>query len=531
MKKTFLVCLTWLFAFAGQAQVSYDIIPLPQHVEVAPKGEFTLVSGSVIAYPAGQAGMQRNAEFLSDYVRTAIGMQLTPKGNAAKSAAITLKLGLKSENREAYELKVTKKGITIEGASEAGVFYGIQALRKVFGTEAADTLRLPYATLADAPRFPYRGVHIDCARHFFPVDFLKRYIDILALHGCNQLHWHLTDDQGWRFEVKALPDLAKKASIREETVVGRNLGIYDGQEYGRGLYYTQEQCREIVQYAAERHINVIPEIDLPGHMVAALSVMPELGCTGGPYKVWTIWGVSEDVLCAGNPKVMDFLKTVLSELADVFPSELIHIGGDESPRTRWQQCPKCQSKMKALGLKHESELQTYINKELEVFMAAKGRRLVGWDETLEGGLSENALVMSWRGIQGGIQAARLHHQVIMTPTGTCYFDYYQLKNQDAQPLGIGGYVPVSRVYEQEPVPAELTDEEKKYILGVQCNLWSEYIGSPQHMEFMLLPRLAAMSEVQWAQPQRKNLADFMKRLPRMQQLYKKLGYKACGKVE
>lgn len=531
MKKTFWVCFTCLLALSAQAQVSYDIIPLPQRVEVAPKGAFTLLSGSNIAYPANNEGMKQNAAFLQDYVQASIGMKLMPLENATKGAVITLKLGLKSNNREAYEIKVTKKGIVIEGASEAGVFYGIQAFRKVLGTVPADTLHLPYATLADAPRFPYRGVHIDCARHFFSVDFLKRYIDILALHGCNQLHWHLTDDQGWRFEVKALPDLAQKGSIREQTVLGRNLGLYDGQEYGRGLYYTQEQCREIVQYAAERHINVIPEIDLPGHMVAALSVMPELGCTGGPYKVWTLWGVSEDVLCAGNPKVMDFLKTILSEVTEVFPSELIHIGGDESPRTRWQQCPKCQAKMHALGLQHESELQTYINKELEVFMAAKGRRLVGWDETLEGGLSENALVMSWRGTQGGIQAARLHHQVIMTPTDGCYFDYYQLKDHDIQPLGIGGYVPVSRVYELEPVPAQLSDEEKPYILGVQCNLWSEYIASNQHMEYMLLPRLAAMSEIQWIQPERKNLADFMKRLPRMQQLYQKLGYRACRKVE
>ena len=358
----------------------------------------------------------------------------------------------------------------------------------------------------------------------------------MALHGVNKFHWHLTDDQGWRFEVKSLPELAKKAGYRPHTILGKNIGVRDADntlfdDTPEEGYYTQNQIKAIVEYAAERYITIIPEIDLPGHMVAALSVYPELGCTGGPYSVWCQWGISHDVLCAGNPKTLEFLKKVYSELCDVFPSKYIHIGGDESPRTRWQKCPKCQAKMKELGLQKEAELQTYINKEMERFLAEKGRELIGWDETLEGGLSENATVMSWRGYKGGIEAARQHHRVIMTSTDNCYIDYYQLKNHNVQPLAIGGYLPVSKVYSMEPIPAELTPEEGKYIMGAQCNLWTEYVVSPDHASYMLLPRLAAMCEVQWTQPDKKNYEDFCKRLPLLQQTYRRLGYKYCTAIE
>lgn len=531
MKRKLLSIAMLTLALSVPAQVSYDIIPQLNSVHLETKGgAFALVQGAVVSTTAKNRTMMRNAEFLCEYLQESVGMNLKIENNS-KHAAITLRLGLKHENPEAYAIVVSKKGIDIQGVTPAGVFYGIQALRKIVGVENSDTLLLPYVRITDHPRFAYRGVHLDCARHFFSFDFMKKYIDILALHGCNQFHWHLTDDQGWRFEVKAYPELAEKASIRRETVIGHNLGIYDGIEYGRGMFYTQEQCRELVAYAQERNINIIPEIDLPGHMVAALHVMPELGCTGGPYEVWSVWGVSHDVLCAGNPKVLEFLKNVLAEVADVFPSKYIHIGGDESPRTRWEKCPKCQAKMKELGLTRTAELQTYINKELEQFMTAKGRRLIGWDETLEGGLSQNALVMSWRGIQGGIEAAQQGHDVIMTPNGECYFDYYQLRERHAQPLGIGGYLPLSTVYNQEPIPSQLTKDQQHHILGVQCNLWTEYVLSPDHVQFMLLPRLSAMSEVQWVTPEHKNLENFKQRLPRLLKLYDKLGYKRCPKVE
>lgn len=533
MKKTFLLtALAMSSCLASWAQVSYDIIPRPQSVEQPKKtGELILTANAEVGTDTQSEAMTRLAGMVVSNMAEGPGLQVAFNAKA-KKPAIMLALGLKSENKEAYKIEVDKKGVTIQGATEEGVFRGIQSLYKILGTEQADTLRLPYVTIQDEPRFGYRGVHMDVARHFFPMEEVKQYIDILALHGCNQLHWHITDDQGWRFEVKSMPELAKKGSIRKQTVIGHNLPIFDGQEYGRDMYFTQEQCREIVKYAAERYINIIPEIDLPGHMVAALHVYPELGCTGGPYDVWGIWGVSADVLCAGNPQVLPFLKKVLDEVCEVFPSKYIHIGGDESPRDRWKACPKCQAKMKELGLTRESELQTYINKELEKYIAEKhGRRIIGWDETLEGGLSEDAIVMSWRGNAGGIQAAKLHHEVVMTPNSECYFDYYQLKNHNAQPMAIGGYIPVSKVYSLEPVPAELTEEEGKYILGAQCNLWSEYITAPEHLEFMLLPRLAALCEVQWTKPELKNLENFKARLPRMMKMYDRKGWKYCPWTE
>ena len=438
-------------------------------------------------------------------------------------------IDLKSDNPEAYRIVVDTKGVTIHGASDAGVFHGQQTFLKSIALEEGTEISLPCAIIEGAPRFQYRGAHLDVARHFIPTDFIYKYIDIMALHGLNEFHLHLTDDQGWRFEVKSMPELALKGQFRPNTIIGNNCGIYDDSpEQG---YYTQEELRRIVKYAAERYINIIPEIDLPGHMVAALSVYPNLGCTGGPYNVWTKWGVSPDVLCAGNPDVLPFLKKILSELCDVFPSKIIHIGGDESPRDRWKACPKCQAKMKELGLTKEAGLQTYINKELDKFLTERGRILMGWDETLEGGLSENAMVMSWRGVNGGIASARQHHRAVMTPSGWCYFDHYQLQDKNKQPLAIGGYTPVSKVYAYEPVPKELTAEEQKYIIGVQCNLWTEYIVSPEHVQYMLLPRLTALSEIQWLEPEKKDYEDFKKRLATMQKIYDKLGYKYCRRYE
>ncbi len=528
------VCVTLMAALAW-AEVSYDVIPLPRSIELSKKGEvFALTKGATVTWASGNEKMASNARLLVEYLRADANFQLKAEADVKKGAAIVLKIRNEkvkgeSENPEAYRLTVNRGGITIEGATEEGVFRGIQTLRKAIGTDGGEQIDLPYVTINDEPRFSYRGVHFDTARHYFPVDFIKTYLDIMALHGCNQFHWHLTEDQGWRFEVKSMPELAKKGSVRQKTVVGRNSGIYDGQPYGG--YYTQQECREIVAYAAKRFINVIPEIDLPGHMLGALHVYPELGCTGGPYEVWPIWGVSEDVLCAGNPKTLDFLKKVYDELCDVFPSKYIHIGGDESPRVRWKNCPKCQAKMKELGLTKEAELQTYINKEMDKHLAAKGRTLIGWDETLEGGLSENGIVMSWRGMKGGIAAARQHHRVIMTPTDYCYIDYYQLKEDWAQPHGIGGYLPVSKVYSMEPVPAELSKDEAQYIMGAQVNLWTEYVAYPEHAMYMLLPRLDAISEVQWMQPEQKDYEAFKVRLGRMQDLYNKLGYKYCYRIE
>ena len=433
---------------------------------------------------------------------------------------------------EAYTISITKKGIDISAPTTAGLYRAIQTLRKAMPLAKKDATQvlLPVGIVEDQPRFAYRGAMLDCARHYFKPDVIKRYIDVLALHGCNQLHWHLTEDQGWRFEVKALPDLAQKGSVREKTVIGHNTGVFDDTPYGG--FYTQAECRELVNYARERYINIIPEIDLPGHMMAALHVYPNLGCTGGPYAVNPEWGVMREVLCAGNPE------TVMGELCDVFPSKYIHIGGDECPKERWKQCPKCQAKAKALGLKDdgkhsiENQLQTWINHEMEAFLRERGRDMIGWDEVLEGGLTEGGIVMSWRGIKGGIEAAKQHHRVIMTPTTFCYIDYYQLKDHNRQPEAIGGYLPVSKVYSFEPlVPDDLSEEEQKYILGAQVNLWTEYVAYPQQVFYMLLPRLDAISEVQWCRPDQKDFDDFKARLPRMKQLYDRVGVNYCRNLE
>ena len=539
MKKIIASLTVALVSTCAMAEVNFQVIPLPQSVVLDASGKTTLmIKGQAVSYPADNARMKRNAEFAEEFLGLKPQAELATKGRkkAKDITPVRLTLGLASDNPDAYQITVDKKGVLIQGASESGVFYGIQTLRKSIAQEQGDTITLPWAIIKDEPRFQYRGTMLDCARHFFPAEYIKTFIDILALHGVNKMHWHLTDDQGWRFEVKSLPDLAKKGSYRPHTILGSNVGLHDPDnvlydDTPEEGFYTQEQLREIVAYAAERYITIIPEIDLPGHMVAALSVYPELGCTGGPYFVRPYWGIDPDVLCAGNPKTLEFIKTVLGEICDVFPSKYIHIGGDESPRKRWEACPKCQAKMKELGLQKEAQLQTYINKEVEKFLATKGRELIGWDETLEGGLSENATVMSWRGFKGGIEAARLHHRVIMTPTSHCYIDYYQLKDHRAQPHAIGGYLPLSKVYSLEPVPEELTPEEAKYILGAQCNLWTEYVLSPDHVEYMLLPRLAAMCEVQWRPAGEKSFEEFTGRLSDMEKMYRRLGYKYCTSYE
>ncbi|MBP5772396.1 MAG: beta-N-acetylhexosaminidase [Bacteroidaceae bacterium] len=555
MKKIILsilfVCVPALALMAERAD--YRIIPLPKTVQTDSTQVFTLQAGMGIAYDAGNPEISRNAQFLRLWVEelTGIKLQLTPDD---KKAAIRLTIGfptdkkakkakkgqkgveLTEQQQEAYTISIGKDGIVVAARKPVGLFRAAQTLRKTLPVKVVSSVEFPYAQIADEPRFEYRGAMLDCARHFFSMQTLKQYVDVMALHGCNQLHWHLTEDQGWRFEVKALPELAKKGSVREQTVIGHNTGVYDGQRYGG--YYTQEQCRELVNYAAERYINIIPEIDLPGHMMGALHVFPNLGCTGGPYPVWPHWGVSHEVLCPGNPETLTFLKTVVGELCDVFPSKYIHIGGDECPKERWKTCPKCQAKAKELGLKNdgkrsvENQLQTWVNHEMEAFLSERGRDMIGWDEVLEGGLTEKGIVMSWRGINGGIEAAKQHHRVIMTPTTFCYIDYYQLKDHNRQPEAIGGYLPLSKVYSFEPlIPDQLSEDEQRYILGPQVNLWTEYIAYPQHVFYMLLPRLDAISEVQWCRSDQKNLDDFKTRLPRMLQLYDRLGLTYCRAME
>ena len=528
-----LVTLCLMACKSTEPVIHYEVIPLPQSISYTHQKPFELDAQTVITYPQGDALLQRNAQFLASYLKEITGLTLTTEPNVNSGKVIRLKTDLKKPNQEAYQLTVASEQITIDGASPAGVFYGIQTLRKSIDVTEPKSLAFPTAVIDDAPRFAYRGMHFDVSRHFFTVDFIKQYIDILALHNLNKFHWHLTDDQGWRIEIKKYPRLTEVGSTRKETLIGHLLKDkphqFDGKPYGG--FYTQEQIKEIVKYAQDRYITIIPEIDIPGHTLAVLTAYPELGCTGKDCAVGTKWGVFDDVLCAGNEASYEFLEGVFDEITELFPSKYIHIGGDECPKTRWKECPKCQAKIKALGLKSDAEhtaeqkLQGYVVSRVEQFLKKKGREVIGWDEILEGdNISQDAIVMSWRGTEGGIAAAQRHNRAIMTPHYSLYFDYNQGEDLSKEPLSIGEYLPVKKVYDYEPIDPKLTPEQGKYILGAQANLWTEYIASPAHAEYMLLPRLAALAEVQWTAPEKKNYADFLKRLGNLLNYYQKEGY-------
>ena len=519
---------------APTAQANYEVIPMPQSITLSNSdNQFVLHSGTLISYTSGNEDMARNAQFLQTYLADQLGYTLRIEPGIA-SKGIVLKLN-EGQASEGYTITVDADRVLVEATSPAGIFYGIQTIRKAVPVEMGAVVGFPAGVITDAPRFAYRGAHLDVCRHFFSVDSVKTYIDMLVLHNMNKFHWHLTEDQGWRMEIKQFPKLTEIGSVRNGTMIRKDWNSNDSIQYGG--FYTQDECREIVKYAADRYITVIPEIDMPGHMVAAVTAYPELGCTGGPYEVRTIWGVSEELLCAGNEKVYDFVDKVLDEVMDVFPSKDIHIGGDECPKTEWEKCPKCQSKIKALGLKKddrftaEQKLQAYFTKHVDEYLTKHGRNAIGWDEILEGGVSENATVMSWRGESGGIEAARLKHRVIMTPNTYCYFDYYQSKDRDNEPFAIGGFLPIKHVYDYEPLPANLTPEEQSYIWGVQCNVWTEYIPTFSHVQYMMLPRGAALSEVQWSLPEAKDYEKFKnERLPRLIKIYELYGYNYSRRI-
>lgn len=534
MKKLFLLILAGIFStYNSNGQTtSYSVIPAPQMVNTAGQNSFHLKKNTTIAYPKGNELLKRNAEFLSEYIGQATGSAPAIRTYTEEKKAnntIILALDPAIKNKEGYILTTTSKSIRISGQTANGIFYGIQTLRKAIPATAQKAeISLPAGEIKDEPRFSYRGMHLDVCRHFYPVEFVKRYIDLLALHNMNTFHWHLTEDQGWRIEIKKYPKLTEIGSIRSKTVIGKaGSGKYDNTPYGG--FYTQEQAKEIVKYAQERFITVIPEIDLPGHMLAALAAYPELGCTGGPYEVCPDWGIFDDVLCIGNDKTLPFLEDVLAEIIEIFPSKYIHIGGDEAPRTRWKECIKCQARIKNEGLKADKEhtaedrLQTFCMTRIEKYLNGKGRQIIGWEEILKGDVAPNATVMSWRGIQSGIKAAQMGHDVIMVPKEHCYFDYYQAKDTKQEPLAIGGFVPVENVYNLNPVPDELTPEQQKHILGAQANLWSEYIPTTQQVEYMVLPRMAALSEALWTQPQSKDYESFLQRLPWLVKLYQRDG--------
>ncbi|UZH55423.1 beta-N-acetylhexosaminidase [Salinimicrobium tongyeongense] len=505
----------------------YSVIPLPVRMNTAP-GRFVIDEHTRIV---ASDSLVPEANFLSQLLSGASGFKLeTVTSGKAGDHVIILKLDSEIQEEEGYKLSVTYDQIKISGKTSQGVFYGIQSLRLLMPAEAevaqVTDLTIPAVEIEDAPRFSYRGMHLDVARHMFPLEFIKKYIDLLALHKMNRFHWHLTEDQGWRIEIKKYPKLTEIGSVRKGTMVEKNWDEHDGKEYGG--FYTQEEVKEVVAYAAARHITVIPEIEMPGHATAALAAYPEFGNNTGPYEVETKWGVFPTIF-APKEETFKFLEDVLTEVMDLFPSEYIHIGGDEAPKTEWEESEQAQAVIKREGLKDEHELQSYFISRIEKFLNENGRQIIGWDEILEGGLAPNATVMSWRGSKGGIEAARQGHDVVMTPNDHLYFDYYQSKNED-EPLGIGGFVPVEKVYSFNPVPQELSEEEGKHILGAQANLWTEYIKTTDHVEYMVLPRLTALAEVNWTPVAKKDWGNFLSRLKVMKERYEALDYNYAAHV-
>jgi len=496
----------------AQSANSKPTLPLiPQPVQVSTTNQvFTL--GPKTALLTGKGIAASNATLFKQYVSTVSGNALNLKAAGKGGNVISLKLdSLAVPHKEGYRLVIDQKQVTLTGHDEAGVFYGLQTLSQLIKPSPAASVQLPGCAITDYPRFAYRGMHLDVSRHMFPVITLKKWLDVLAFYKINTFHWHLTDDQGWRIEIKKYPRLQSVSAYRNETLIGHKRELphrFDGQRYGG--YYTQEEVKDLVRYAAERHITVIPEIEMPGHASAALTAYPDLGCTGGPYHTATFWGVFDDVYCAGNDATFTFLNNVLDEVAALFPSSYLHIGGDECPKTRWQACPKCQKRIKDEHLRDERELQSYFIRRISQHLATKNRQLMGWDEILEGGLTAGATVMSWTGEQGGIEAAKLGHSVVMTPEKQVYLDYYQTL-YPADSLAAGGYTPLSKIYRYEPVPAVLTAAQAHYVLGVQANVWTEYMPNASKAEYMMFPRLLALAEIAWSPKATRDYTSFLAR--------------------
>ncbi len=536
MRSLVVVSFTLLLATSALAQ-DINIIPRPVQVtKPATPGSFVISPSTTIVLEG--SGMENTVDFLNDYLSRFYGYKLKiSKSEGPHKNAIVLNYErMDHPIAGAYRLNITKEEVYIAGDNENGTFYGMQSLLQLLpmphdkGTDR-NRLSIPQVSITDYPRFAYRGLHLDAGRHFFPVDFVKKYIDYIALHKMNYFHWHLTDDQGWRIEIKRYPLLTAVGSQRYGTIIGRYPGTgndntpYDG-------FYTQEEIKEVVAYARKRYITVIPEIEMPGHGSAAIAAYPYLSCfPGEPTKIPGVastgsvaaqqagtvklvqetWRVFDAVFCAGKEdSTFLFMQNVLDEVMALFPSTYIHIGGDECPKTNWKRCPLCQDRMKTLGQKDEHELQSYFIQRIEKYINSKGRKIIGWDEILEGGLAPNASVMSWRGEEGGIAAAKQNHTVIMTPGNTCYFDHSQSKNDDS--LTIGGFLPLQNVYNYEPVPDGLNEQQAKKIWGAQANVWTEYITNPRKVEYMIFPRLSALSEVLWS-PKKKDYANFENRLP------------------
>ena len=513
MKRLFFsLCAVGLSCAAFGAGPEVNIVPKPLSVTPG-AGTFTVTASTVIGV-GKNAELRRSARIFAGEVAPVVGgvMKTAAEGDVRLAVDGSLEA-------EAYTLAVTPSGVEVCGGTPQGVFHGLQSLRQlVIDGEGV----VPAVTVSDKPYFAHRGGMLDPCRHFWTVDEVKEYIDILAIHKLNKFHWHLTDDQGWRIEIKKYPELTRVGSVRGETLIGHHHTSSEYDKTPHGGYYTQKQIREIVKYAADRYITVIPEIEFPGHAVGALASYPWLGCTGEQYEVRQTWDIDDRVFCIGKETTFEFIEGVLEEVLELFPSEYIHIGGDECPTVMWKKCPHCKARMKAERLKRPRRLQNYATARVEKFLNAHGRRLIGWDEILEGDVTPTATIMSWRGAEGGIKAAKMGNHVIMAPTTHCYLDYYQTRDTAGEPLAIGGYLPVEKVYSLDPYEM-LTADEQRCILGVQANLWTEYIATWPHAEYMLLPRLSALAEVGWSLD-RKDYGDYLRRVRRLAKIYDACGY-------
>ena len=487
--------------------ITPQIIPTPLNQDIK-EGQFVLNNATGIKYPEA---LKVSAELLKSFIENGSDFQLKTSND------IEFILDSELNNKEGYVLDVQPKKIKIRASTDQGAFYAVQSLKQLLPLEFENKslkekqIAIKCVTIHDAPQFKYRGMHLDVGRHFFSVNFIKKYVDALAMLKMNTFHWHLTEDQGWRIEIKKYPKLQEVGAFRNETLVGHNNDEpqqFDGKRYGG--FYSQDEIKDIIAYAQARHVTVIPEIEMPGHSQAAIAAYPELGCSNEKVEVATKWGIFEDIYCTKD-ETFNFLEDVLDEVLELFPSNYIHIGGDEAPKIRWKTCNDCQHRIKTEGLKDEHELQNYFITRIEKYLNSKGRQIIGWDEILEGGLAPNATVMSWRGIHGAVEAAKQHHNVILTPGSHCYFDHYQSTNS-SEPLAIGGFLPLDKVYSFNPIPEELTEEESEYVLGAQGNIWTEYIPTEAQVEYMAFPRILAMSEVVWSNPENKNYDDFVSRV-------------------
>lgn len=534
MKRILFLFICPLLAVACNKRVvaDYNVIPQVQNLSVKDGDVYVFDSSRKLVYDNQDS--RRSLELFAQDLEELVGIRPSVAAGTSEDAKdnVYFTLGLQDGRKEAYSINVSSDGILVRAVAPEGIYRATRTLLKSVGTEKTSSVEFPSAEVSDWPRFGYRGLMLDVSRHFSDVEMVKRTIDMLALHQLNIFHWHLTDDQGWRIEIKSHPELTEVGAWRDDTVVGRYLGGTDYPTDGKrhGGFYTQEQIREIVAYAKERYIEIIPEIDLPGHTSAVLAAYPQLGCEDKEYKVANRWGVIRDVLCAGNPASLDLFKDIMDEVCELFPGKYIHLGGDECVKDRWKACPKCQKKIRELGLKDgsryskEDYLQSWFMGEVASFVQSKGKRVIGWDEILEGVPMDDSVIMSWRGTEGGITAARMGHDVVMTPTSDMYFDQSQTLASQLEEIPVGGFINVMKVYSYEPLPASLTPEQQKHILGCQANVWCEYMPDERIRQYQMLPRLAALSEVQWTMPERKNYKDFLKRLPKMLSIYDHYGY-------